>query len=109
MQAADPYLRVADAPRRRLGFSPKFGIEPRSVPLLLGDDPRRLKNPALEDERVVVRRVIRSAQLHASDPPLDVRVVDALHFCVDDSIAQILLAVLRSEERRVGKEWRSWC
>ena len=38
--------------------------------------------------------MIRSAQLHASDPPLDVRVVDALHFCVDDSIAQILLAVL---------------
>src|SRR3989442_13184404 len=67
---------------------------PRFVPLLLGDDPRGLKNPALEAERVIVRRVIRSAQFHASDPPLDVRVVDALHLRMDDSIAQILLAVL---------------
>src|SRR5437870_9484829 len=94
--SAGSYLCLGsrDATARTLGFWPKFEIESRSVPSLLGDDARRLKDPALEDERVVVRRVIRSSQFHASDPPLDVRVVDALHLRMDDSIAQILLAVL---------------
>src|SRR3989442_5032023 len=32
-----------DATARTLGFWPKFEMWPRFVPLLLGDDPRRLK------------------------------------------------------------------
>src|SRR2546427_5140780 len=78
-----------DATARTLGFWPKFEIEAGSVHLLLRDDPRRLEDPALEDERVIVRRVTRSAQFHASDPSLDVRVVDALHLRVDDAVAQV--------------------
>src|SRR3989442_3483474 len=63
-------------------------------PTLSGDDSRLLEVSVLKDERVVFRRVIRSSQLHTPIPPLDVRVVHALHLRVDDPVAQVLLAVL---------------
>ena len=38
--------------------------------------------------------MVRAAQFHAPNPSLDVRVVDAFHLAADDSVAEILLAVL---------------
>jgi len=76
----------------------------------LRKNPGRLQDAVLEHEHVEVRRMARGAHLHASDPPLDVRVVDAFHLQVDDPVAEELLAVLpkflasgpelRDEDRR---------
>src|SRR5437016_1667388 len=50
-----------DAAPRTLGFWPKSGVGIAQGPALFRDDSRHLEDPVLEDERVVVRRVIRPA------------------------------------------------
>src|SRR5438128_9404207 len=94
VQAADLYLRIVGCDAAQIRLLAQIRIAQATAASLLRDDPRRLQDPTLEDECVVVRRMVRAAQFHAPNPSLDVRVVDAFHLRVDDPVAEIFLAVL---------------
>src|SRR5207249_4140014 len=93
-QAAGLCLGIAGCDGAHIRLLARIRNHARLICALLRDDPRRLQNPTLENERVVVRRMVRAAQFHAPEPSLAVRVVDPFHLRVDDPVAEIFLAVL---------------
>src|SRR5205809_410579 len=84
-----PASKSREADGRTLGFWPETAAHESRSSGSFRDDPSRLKDSVLEQEREVIRGMVRAAHLHAPDAALDVRIVDAFHFRVDDPVADV--------------------
>src|SRR5947208_2115398 len=84
-----PASKSREADGRTLGFWPETAAHESRSSGSFRDDSSRLKDSVLEQEREVIRGMVRAAHLHAPDAALDVRIVDAFHFRVDDPVADV--------------------